>query len=55
MWRYGLDGAGSGKGQVAGTGECGNNFFFYISGFHIVVLFNLSKEMVYIYRLTQLS
>jgi hypothetical protein len=23
-------------------------FFFNISGFHIVVLFNLSKEMVYI-------
>jgi len=24
MWRHGLDGAGLGKGQVAGTGECGN-------------------------------
>jgi len=24
MWRYGLDRAGSGKGQVAGTCECDN-------------------------------
>ena len=24
MWGYGLDRAGSGKGQVAGTCECGN-------------------------------
>jgi len=24
MWEYGLDGAGSGYGQVAGTCECGN-------------------------------
>ena len=24
MWRYGLDRAGSGYGQVAGTCECGN-------------------------------
>jgi hypothetical protein len=24
MWSYGLDRAGSGKGQVAGTYECGN-------------------------------
>ena len=24
MWGYGLDGAGSGQGQVAGTCECGN-------------------------------
>jgi hypothetical protein len=24
MWRYGLDQAGSGQGQVAGTCECGN-------------------------------
>ena len=23
MWGYGLDGAGSGQGQVAGTFECG--------------------------------
>jgi len=25
MWGYGLDGAGSGYGQVAGTCECGND------------------------------
>ena len=24
MWAYGLDGAGSGYGQVAGTCECGD-------------------------------
>ena len=24
MWEYGLDRAGSGQGQVAGTCECGN-------------------------------
>ena len=24
MWEYGLDRAGLGKGQVAGTCECGN-------------------------------
>jgi hypothetical protein len=24
MWAYGLDRAGSGQGQVAGTYECGN-------------------------------
>jgi hypothetical protein len=24
MWRHGLDGSGSGEGQVAGTCECGN-------------------------------
>jgi hypothetical protein len=24
MWGYGLDRAGSGQGQVAGTCECGN-------------------------------
>ena len=24
MWVYGLDRAGSGQGQVAGTSECGN-------------------------------
>ena len=24
MWGYGLDRTGSGQGQVAGTGECGN-------------------------------
>ena len=24
MWGYGLDGAGSGWGRVAGTCECGN-------------------------------
>ena len=24
MWGYGLDGGGSGQGQVTGTCECGN-------------------------------
>ena len=26
MWGYGLDGSGSGYGQVAGTCECDNEF-----------------------------
>jgi hypothetical protein len=36
--------------------EVSQGMNFNISGFHIVVLFNLSEEKVqYIYRLTQLS
>ena len=29
-WEYGLDRAGSGQGQVAGTCECGNELSGYI-------------------------
>jgi hypothetical protein len=30
MWVYGLDRAGSGQGQVAGTCKCGNELSGYI-------------------------
>ena len=31
MWGYGLDRAGSGKGQVAGICECGNEHSCFIN------------------------
>ena len=32
MWVYGLDGVGSGQGQVVGTCECGNELSVTIKG-----------------------
>ena len=44
MWGYGLDRAGSGKGEVLGCCECGNEFSGFVKCGALVEVLMASQE-----------